>query len=231
MLGACVRSRPGARRAVVRMPDELFHRQPAHALDEAALDLADVDRRVERPAGVVQDVRGEQLPFAGERVDDDLAHRRAVGEVVERPALHRLAVPRQARRRVEAVGPELDARHVGVDDELAERDRLLRADRDRAAGEATRSRAPCARRRAAGAKATRRALIWRAASSAALPFRSLPVDAAVADVLATFCVSVAVTRTAPMSTPSSCATTCATLVLSPWPISVPPWLTSTEPSP
>ena len=31
--------------------------------------------------------------------------------------------------------------------------------------------------------------------------------------------------------PSSCATTCATLVLRPWPISVPPWLTSTEPSP
>ena len=35
-------------RAVVRMPDQLLHRQPAHALDEGALDLADVDRRVER---------------------------------------------------------------------------------------------------------------------------------------------------------------------------------------
>ena len=51
-----------------------------------------------------------------------------------------------------------------------------------------------------------------------------------AEVLATFCVSVAVTRTRAYATPSSCATTCATLVLMPWPISVPPWLTRIEPS-
>jgi hypothetical protein len=63
-----------------------------------------------------------------------------------------------------------------------------------------------------------------------LPFRSLPVLAAVAEVLATLCVSVAVQRTASNGTPSSCATTCATLVFRPWPISVPPWFTSTEPS-
>ena len=48
---------------------------------------------------------------------------------------------------------------------------------------------------ASAAKAASRSRILRAASCAALPFRSAPVDAAVADVLATFCVSVAVLRT------------------------------------
>ncbi|MNT10635.1 hypothetical protein D3C72_1454760 [compost metagenome] len=51
-----------------------------------------------------------------------------------------------------------------------------------------------------------------------------------AEVLATFVVSVAVTRTRSKLTPSSCATTCATLVFRPWPISVPPWFTRIEPS-
>ena len=30
--------------------------EPAHALDEAALDLADIDRRVQGPADIMQDV-------------------------------------------------------------------------------------------------------------------------------------------------------------------------------
>jgi hypothetical protein len=48
---------------------------------------------------------------------------------------------------------------------------------------------------ALAANAARRSRIWRAASCAALPFRSAPVDAAVAEVLATLVVSVAVART------------------------------------
>src|SRR5450830_2156047 len=44
---------------------------------------------------------------------------------------------------------------------------------------------------ALAAKALRRSRIWRAASCAALPFKSAPVEAAVADVLATLLVSVA----------------------------------------
>ncbi len=70
----------------------------------------------------------------------------------------------------------------------------------------------------------------RAAACAALPFMSLPVDAAVAEVLATLSVAVAVDRTRSSGTPSSCATTCRTLVLTPCPISVAEWFTSTEPS-
>ena len=51
-----------------------------------------------------------------------------------------------------------------------------------------------------------------------------------AEVLATLLVSVAVARTRARSMPSSCATTWQTLVFTPWPISVPPWFNSTEPS-
>ncbi len=55
-----------------------------------------------------------------------------------------------------------------------------------------------------------------------MPLRSLPDDAAVGEALGTLLVSDAETRTVEMGTPSSCATTCATLVKRPWPISVPP---------
>ncbi len=62
----------------------------------------------------------------------------------------------------------------------------------------------------------------RAAACTALPLRSLPDEAAVAEVFGTFAVSVAFTRTPARVTPSSSATTCEILVCSPWPISVPP---------
>ena len=56
------------------------------------------------------------------------------------------------------------------------------------------------------------------------------VDAAVADALGTLLVSAAVQRTRSKGTPSSSATSCAILVFTPWPISVPPWFTWTLPS-
>ncbi len=59
---------------------------------------------------------------------------------------------------------------------------------------------------------------------------SLPVDAAVAEVFATFSVSVAVERTQASGTPSSSATTWHTFVLTPCPISVAEWFTTTDPS-
>ena len=67
-----------------------------------------------------------------------------------------------------------------------------------------------------------RSLMVRAAAWAAMPFRSVPDDAAVAEVFGTLPVVVAVIFTASKSTWNSWATTCATLVFSPWPISVPP---------
>jgi len=63
-----------------------------------------------------------------------------------------------------------------------------------------------------------------------MPFRSVPLEAAVAEALGTLPVSLAVTRTARAGRPSASATICCTLVCRPWPISVPPWFTCTEPS-
>ncbi|MNN52540.1 hypothetical protein D3C81_1672460 [compost metagenome] len=62
-----------------------------------------------------------------------------------------------------------------------------------------------------------------AAFCAALPFRSAPEEAAVGEVFGTFSVLVAVICTRWKSTWNTSATTCATLVFRPWPISVPPW--------
>ena len=55
-----------------------------------------------------------------------------------------------------------------------------------------------------------------------MPFRSAPDEAAVADVLGTLSVRVAVIRTRSIGTAKTSATTCATLIYSPCPISVPP---------
>ncbi len=64
----------------------------------------------------------------------------------------------------------------------------------------------------------------------AAPFRSAPDDAAVADAFGTLSVRVGARRTRESGTPSAVAATCSILVCRPWPISVPPWFTSTEPS-
>jgi adenine-specific DNA-methyltransferase len=69
-----------------------------------------------------------------------------------------------------------------------------------------------------------------AAAFAAIPFRSDPDEAAVAEVFGTLPVSVAVIFTAPASTPKTPATTCATFWNRPCPISVPPWFNWMEPS-
>ena len=82
-------------------------------------------------------------------------------------------------------------------------------------------------RAATGAK---RARICAVAFMMAAPLMSAPLEAEVADALGTFCVSVPVTRTRSVEMPRPSAHTCAILVFKPWPISVPPWLTLTEPS-
>ena len=80
------------------------------------------------------------------------------------------------------------------------------------------------------AKSASRSRIVSQAALQAMPLRSEPDDAAVADVFGTFAVSAAVIRTADRGTPNTEAATCATLTFSPWPISVPPWFSWIEPS-
>ncbi len=98
----------------VAVPDALFHREPAHALDVGALDLALVNGRVDRSAHVVHDVHGLQPPLAGAGVDLDLGHGRAVAEIVERPALQRLEVVGDVGRHVETGHAQADAVQPGM---------------------------------------------------------------------------------------------------------------------
>ena len=81
MDGACVISLPLSFHA------SSFHREPAHALDEASFDLTTCRSRdwSDLP-DVVQDVDAEQAILAGQRVDDDSDTAGAVAEIVERHA-------------------------------------------------------------------------------------------------------------------------------------------------
>ena len=86
--GSCRSRARGSRSRPSVVPHQLLGGQPAHALDEAALDLADVDRRVERAADVVQDVDAQHAATRRSACrSPPRVHGRAVGEVVERPAL------------------------------------------------------------------------------------------------------------------------------------------------
>ena len=69
-----------------------------------------------------------------------------------------------------------------------------------------------------------------AARHAAMPFKSVPEDAAVAEVLGTLPVLVGVVRICSRLSPKTDAVICLTLVNSPCPISVPPWFNITDPS-
>src|SRR3546814_11622432 len=79
----------------------------------AALDLAQIDRLVDRAAAIVQQVGAQQPVFAGERIDRRLGHRGAAGEIVDRPAARPIPVPPDLRRAVEAGGGERDAVRIG----------------------------------------------------------------------------------------------------------------------
>ena len=68
------------------------------------------------------------------------------------------------------------------------------------------------------------------AAATAAPFKSAPLDAAVAEVFGTLSVLVVIIRMLEAGSPSSRMATPRILVCSPCPISVPPWFTCTEPS-
>ena len=82
--------------------------------------------------------------------------------------------------------------------------------------------APCAERSGASVSARSAIADLRHASATAAPFRSLPDEAAVADVFGTLSVRVGMTRTRSGGTPRASAATWRILVKRPCPISVPP---------
>ena len=90
------------RQMAVRRPDQLFGGQPAHALDEAALDLAQINGRIKRAADIVQDIDPVDAIFAGQDVDGDFRDRGAIGEIIKRPAAPGFMVVMDLRGLVEA---------------------------------------------------------------------------------------------------------------------------------
>ena len=77
----------------LRVVDEFLGGEPAHALHEAALHLADVEAGVQRAAHVVDDVGTVHPHFARQRVDGHFRARRAIGEIEEGAALGPRPVP------------------------------------------------------------------------------------------------------------------------------------------
>ena len=92
--------------AALGIPAHFFTGEPARTLNEGPFDLTDVERRIERGAGVVQDVGTFNAHLARQGVDRDLRAGDAVSEVVERAALEFGAIPVNLGRAVKALRRE-----------------------------------------------------------------------------------------------------------------------------
>ena len=214
-----VSGRAGRRQRPCESQHQLFQGQPADALNESAFDLPTIDDRGNRIADVFEDVSSQETIVAGEGVYFNLRHCCAVGEVVKRrarPAFDRV----NSGRAVVAMGEERNAMPIGRVGNARERDGPMFL--------ATGKTKPWENWMAASRiRATRRqpppsGCEFGQASATAAPFKSVPADAAVADVFGILSVRVGMTRTIPRSKPKLSAAICWILVCSPCPISVPP---------
>lgn len=102
------------------VPHQLLRGQPAHPLNEPALNLAKVDRPVQRLAGIVQNVCALHNIFASQCIDRHFRAGRSIGEIVERMAFALCAIPVDFRRLVEPCRRQLHPRHIGLLDEVGE---------------------------------------------------------------------------------------------------------------
>ena len=84
------------------IPDDLFHREPAHALNVRAFDLAFVDCGIDRLAHIMNDVDALQPPLTRTGVNFCLRDGRPVTVIVEGLALKRREIIGNVRRHVEA---------------------------------------------------------------------------------------------------------------------------------
>ena len=88
------------------VPNNLFHREPTHALHVGTLDLTLVNGGVDGLTRVVHDVHACQPPLAGAGVNFCFRNRCAVAEIIERLALQGHEVVGNVRRHVEAAGAQ-----------------------------------------------------------------------------------------------------------------------------
>ena len=82
------------------IPHEFFRSEPAHSLNESALDLAARDAGVNHVACIVQNIDASHLRHSAEAVDFNFGNRRADCEIMERSALPRFAIEINLRRLV-----------------------------------------------------------------------------------------------------------------------------------
>ena len=119
-----MRPETSARRARAVIEHQLLSGEPARALHEAALDLAEIDGRIQRAAHVMQDVHAQHAVLAGERVNSHLCHGHTIGEIEEWAAMARRLVPVDLRRGVIAGRGQRHAPGVGQRGGLSKREGL-----------------------------------------------------------------------------------------------------------
>ena len=205
-----VRGSAGGHEAAVIVPHQLFEGEPAEALQEPAFHLTAIDQRRGRVTDILKDVGTQHRVLPREAIDGDFGDGRAVGEIVEGLAASGGCVPVDFGRAVVSLCEQRSALTL----RLRERpfDASMRAEGRSLLGQSLQLEAT----------GSRRAFSWRQASTTAAPLRSVPADAAVAEVLGTLSVRVGMMRTDSNSTPSASAAICWILVCRLRPISVPP---------
>ena len=99
--------------AALRVPLQVFHGHPAHALGQSALDLAAIHGGIDGAAEVVNDLHLVDGVGAAQAIDRHLEYGGAVDVIGERVAVLALLVVVDARRGVVAVRREAPASPVG----------------------------------------------------------------------------------------------------------------------
>ena len=103
------------------IPPQLFAGQPAHALNKTAFHLPQVDGRVQRATGIVQDIDCCHPALTGQAIDSDFADGGTVGEIIKGAALGGFAVVVNLRCTVKAGGRQLYPCQVGKLHQLGKR--------------------------------------------------------------------------------------------------------------
>jgi len=103
------------------IPDQFFSGEPAHALNEPAFDLTNIDCRVNAIAHIVKNIDAPNDIFTREGIDLDLTAGGAEREIKKRPAAEGLTVIVNLWCLVKTIAPELDPGRVGLSHELIKR--------------------------------------------------------------------------------------------------------------
>src|SRR5205807_6513795 len=93
----------------LRVPDQLFQREPTHTLDKSTFDLAAINQRGDGLAYIVQNVGAPQTILARKSVNLYLTHGCAIGKVIKGTPLHGLSIVVDLGRSVVALGKQGNA--------------------------------------------------------------------------------------------------------------------------